>query len=165
MSTHWGQGQRHSEKDDRNINAILNEIRKDVVKATARAQVPWDHSSLLGEFFFWHYGVPAPAETAATRLNSFSWQSTPTEVNPGIRKWSRRPDGKFVETYPSGHSQVTEMRARIIIEGCAGTVVGPSDEPNFAIFLPDRGCKGMVVRWQRGRGTHWNVLGAIENAR
>jgi uncharacterized caspase-like protein len=156
---------RHIEKDDRNINAILNEVRKDVVKATARAQVPWDHSSLLGDFFFWHYGVPAPAETASTRLNSFTWQSTPGEVNPGIRKWSRREDGQFVETYPSGHTQVMQTRARILLGGCAGTVVGPPDEPNFAIFLPDRNCKGMVVRWQRGRGTHWNVLSAIENAR
>jgi hypothetical protein len=156
---------RHILNDDRNINAILNEVRKDVVKATARAQVPWDHSSLLGEFFFWYYGVPASTETDSSRLNSFTWQSAPNEVNAGIRKWSRRADGQFVEAYPSGHTQVMQTRARILLDGCAGTVVGPADEPNFAIFLPDRGCKGMVARWQRGRGTHWNVLSAMENVR
>jgi hypothetical protein len=127
--------------------------------------VPWDHSSLLGEFFFWFYGVPAPAETPSTRLNSFSWRTAQGEVNAGMRKWSRNADDQFVETYPSGHTQVMQTRARIKLEGCAGTVVGPASEPNFAIFLPDRGCKGMVVRWQRGRGTHWNVFGALENVR
>jgi hypothetical protein len=120
------------------------------VKVTARDQVPWDHSSLLGEFFFWYYGVPAQAETYSTRLNSFTWQSHPSDVSPGIRSWSRSPDGRFIETYPTGYAQVMQTRARILLEGCAGTVVGPADEPNFSIFLPDRGCKGMVARWQRG---------------
>jgi hypothetical protein len=44
-------------------------------------------------------------------------------------------------------------------------VVGPADEPNFAIFLQDRGCRALVARWQRGRGTHWNVLSAMEDVR
>ena len=58
-----------------------------------------------------------------------------------------------------------QTRARILLDGCAGTVIGPSTEPNFAIFLPDRGCRGMVVRFQHGRGMHWNVLSAMENVR
>jgi hypothetical protein len=36
----------------RNLNAIMIEVRKDVLAATAGKQVPWDHSALTGDFFF-----------------------------------------------------------------------------------------------------------------
>lgn len=36
----------------RNLTATMIEVRKQVVEATAGAQVPWDHSALTGEFYF-----------------------------------------------------------------------------------------------------------------
>src|SRR5262249_14112313 len=81
----------------------------------------------------------------------------PNEVSAGTRKWSRRADGQFVEAYPSGHMQVMQ-RGRASCSLVALARSGPANEPNFAIYLPERGRKGMVARWQRGRGTHWNVL-------
>jgi uncharacterized caspase-like protein len=36
----------------RNLNAIMIDVRKDVLSATAGKQVPWDHSALTGDFFF-----------------------------------------------------------------------------------------------------------------
>jgi uncharacterized caspase-like protein len=34
------------------IRTMLTRVRADVVKATNERQVPWDHSSPLGEFYF-----------------------------------------------------------------------------------------------------------------
>jgi uncharacterized caspase-like protein len=36
----------------RNLNAIMIDVRKDVLQTTAGKQVPWDHSALTGDFFF-----------------------------------------------------------------------------------------------------------------
>lgn len=39
-----------SSKDD--LSAILIHVRNDVMKATQRKQVPWEHSALTGRFHF-----------------------------------------------------------------------------------------------------------------
>ncbi len=36
----------------KNLNAIMIDVRKDVLSATSGKQVPWDHSALTGDFFF-----------------------------------------------------------------------------------------------------------------
>ena len=36
----------------RNLNAIMIDVRRDVLAATSGKQVPWDHSALTGDFFF-----------------------------------------------------------------------------------------------------------------
>ena len=36
----------------RNLNAVMIEVRKDVLAATSGKQVPWDHSALTGDFYF-----------------------------------------------------------------------------------------------------------------
>jgi uncharacterized caspase-like protein len=43
---------RHVAEPDRNVSALMIAVRKDVVAATGGAQVPWDHSALMGEFYF-----------------------------------------------------------------------------------------------------------------
>lgn len=37
---------------DRNLTAVMVDVRKDVLAATQGKQVPWDHSSLTGDFYF-----------------------------------------------------------------------------------------------------------------
>jgi hypothetical protein len=36
----------------RSLNAVMIDVRKDVLSATAGKQVPWDHSALTGDFYF-----------------------------------------------------------------------------------------------------------------
>lgn len=46
----------------RNLNALMIEVRKDVLKETDGRQVPWDHSALTSDFFFEETrGVGEPA--------------------------------------------------------------------------------------------------------
>jgi hypothetical protein len=37
---------------ERNLNAVMIEVRKDVLATTGGRQVPWDHSALTGDFYF-----------------------------------------------------------------------------------------------------------------
>jgi hypothetical protein len=50
---------------NRDLSAILIDVRNDVMAATRNRQVPWEHSALRARFFF---APPAPsAQKAATR--------------------------------------------------------------------------------------------------
>lgn len=43
---------KHIAEPDRNLTGVMTEVRRDVLQATNGRQVPWDHSSLTGDFFF-----------------------------------------------------------------------------------------------------------------
>jgi len=43
---------RHIGTPDVEIRSLLTRVRADVIKATQEQQIPWDHSSLVGEFYF-----------------------------------------------------------------------------------------------------------------
>ena len=43
---------RHIRTANRGLNALMIEVRRDVMAATGNAQVPWDHSALLQDFQF-----------------------------------------------------------------------------------------------------------------
>jgi uncharacterized caspase-like protein len=42
----------------RNLNALMIEVRKEVLGATNGRQIPWDHSSLTGDFYFHRVSLP-----------------------------------------------------------------------------------------------------------
>lgn len=58
----------------RNLSALMNEVRKEVLTQTAGRQVPWDHSSLVEDFYFLAAAPgtlparPAPADADSTAL-------------------------------------------------------------------------------------------------
>ena len=55
----------------RNLPATMIEVRKDVVAATGGKQVPWDHSSLTGDFYFMPgAAVPTQGSIAAAPAGS-----------------------------------------------------------------------------------------------
>jgi uncharacterized caspase-like protein len=43
---------KHIASDGMSLNGVMNAVRKEVLSATQGKQVPWDHSSLTGDFFF-----------------------------------------------------------------------------------------------------------------
>lgn len=45
----------------RNLTAVMIDVRKDVLTQTAGKQVPWDHSSLTGDFYFHLASAPSAA--------------------------------------------------------------------------------------------------------
>ena len=60
----------------KSLNAIMIDVRKDVLETTKGKQVPWDHSALTGDFFFSGGGpvtgsIPAPdGKDLNTRIKS-----------------------------------------------------------------------------------------------
>ena len=52
---------KHMTKRGEDISSVLINVRNDVMEATARRQVPWEHSALTARFYF----VPPDASTAS----------------------------------------------------------------------------------------------------
>ena len=46
-------------EEGRNLTAVMVDVRKDVLAQTQGKQVPWDHSSLTGDFYFHLAAAPA----------------------------------------------------------------------------------------------------------
>jgi hypothetical protein len=46
----------------RNLTSVMIDVRKDVLAVTAGKQVPWDHSSLTGDFYFHLAAAPGTVE-------------------------------------------------------------------------------------------------------
>ena len=70
---------RSIKQSDRNLTAVMVDVRRQVLAATGGKQVPWDHSALTGDFYF---GVPhAPGAQS---------RSVPAEPNQDIEAMQAR---------------------------------------------------------------------------
>ncbi len=67
----------HMETPGLEVRQMLTRVRQQVIDATDSQQVPWDHSSLTGDFFF----NPAPAAGTAT-LQTLPENQTEFVLNP-----------------------------------------------------------------------------------
>ncbi len=56
---------RHIATDGASINDVMIDVRNDVLKATDGKQVPWENSSLTGQFFFKPAAPPTIADKSA----------------------------------------------------------------------------------------------------
>jgi uncharacterized caspase-like protein len=65
----------------RNLTSVMIDVRKDVLGATNGKQVPWDHSSLTGEFYFHLAAAPGSLPKAAP-----SPGSDPTAMQQRMRQ-------------------------------------------------------------------------------
>lgn len=52
----------------KNLTSVMIDVRKDVIAATQGQQVPWDHSSLTGDFFFDPNAKPSDAGALQGRV-------------------------------------------------------------------------------------------------
>ncbi len=81
----------HLAQPGHNITGLMIEVRKDVLAATDGKQVPWDHSSLTGDFYFQlasapgTLAVPPPAAGSDAETMQRRLQELETELK-------RRPD-------------------------------------------------------------------------
>jgi uncharacterized caspase-like protein len=73
------------------LSSILINVRNDVMQATGRKQVPWEHSALTAKFFF----VPPKAGPQEVELEF--WASVKDSKTPAVLRTylERYPDGEF----------------------------------------------------------------------
>jgi len=82
------------------LPTILINVRNDVMEATARRQVPWEHSALTAKFYF------IPPKTPAQQIELEFWASVKDSTSPAVL-------GTYITRYPNG--EFTPI-ARALIE-------------------------------------------------
>ena len=106
-------------------------------------------------------GPTRPALDAADRVTSFRLQlEDPSYEEGGARSWSWTGD-HWEERYPSGKSDSFIKPNRLTLDGCPGTTVVRATNGDM-IFIPDKGCPAMIVRWRRGNSP-WYYLGQMRD--
>jgi hypothetical protein len=81
------------------ISDVMISVRREVLSQTGNRQVPWDHSSLTGQFYF----VPPPAPPATPpeqpNFELDFWDSIKNEKNPRLFEayLNRYPNGAFID--------------------------------------------------------------------
>ncbi len=107
-------------------------VRNDVLQATNGQQVPWDHSSLTGQFYF---VPPAPGQggpgDAQAKLEIAFWNSIKDSKNPQLfdAYLKRYPNGTFADIAKIDRDQFKVATARPIDEPGA---VGADQRPRHA---------------------------------
>lgn len=72
---------RHMREPGFEIRQLMTLVRRDVVQATDGEQVPWDHSSLLGDFYF----LPPDDALPASRPQTVARREPPAAANTTVR--------------------------------------------------------------------------------
>ncbi len=92
----------------RNLNAIMIDVRKDVLAATGGQQVPWDHSALTSDFYFQpgtgrstEPGVAPPASDASGTEEPSSPQIAAADPGPQARRWTTSTHSRRHRAGPS----------------------------------------------------------------
>ena len=66
------------------LTEILVDVRNEVMEATARKQVPWEHSALTGRFYFKAPSEPAALPPAVRNDAAEAWTAAKETKNPAI---------------------------------------------------------------------------------
>jgi hypothetical protein len=74
------------------LSTILINVRNDVMQATARRQVPWEHSALTAKFYF---TPPVPAAPNAEHMELTFWLSVKDSKDPAVIR-------TYLDRYPAG---------------------------------------------------------------
>jgi len=114
-------------------------VRNDVLQQTNGQQVPWDHSSMTGQFYF---VPPVPgqgggASDALAKLEIAFWSSIKDSKNPQLfdAYLKRYPNGAFADIAKINRDQYKAANARPIDEPAQST---PISDPGMLGELRDR---------------------------
>jgi hypothetical protein len=81
------------------LSEVMISVRNEVLKSTAGKQVPWEHSSLTGQFYFKPVDPGSAAAADQAGLEVAFWNSIQSSKNPQLfEAYLRRyPNGAFAE--------------------------------------------------------------------
>jgi hypothetical protein len=75
------------------LPTILIKVRNDVMAATERKQIPWEHSALTARFFFAQPSTPSNQEAELALWNSVKESNDPAQLRTYLQQF---PRGSFV---------------------------------------------------------------------
>jgi hypothetical protein len=121
------------------LGDVMIAVRNDVLQATNGQQVPWDHSSMTGQFYF----VPPAAGQGASTTNAQAtleiafWNSIKDSKNPQLfdAYLKRYPSGAFADIAKINRDQFKVATARPIEEPAQSS---PISDPGMLRELEDR---------------------------
>jgi uncharacterized caspase-like protein len=139
----------------KDLNAVLIDVRKDVMKETQDKQVPWENSALTGQFYF-NPSAAAPAPSPAqARLSEAAeaWSITKdTQSIPALEAFIRR----FGDTY---YGDLAKMRLADLRQAAVATTPpGPASLAPQAKPAPIRQPKTALaetVKFNKVYGQGW----------
>jgi len=128
------------------LEQVFKRVREGVVVETNGAQVPWEHSSLLGEFYFQPPGEAAPAsQVSADAVPAPSPESgNDTIAELELAFWESIKDSDdpayfqaYLEQYPGGHfASLATLRLESLTETASAsrsaTATAPTPEATVA---------------------------------
>jgi uncharacterized caspase-like protein len=85
---------KHMATPGEDLLSILINVRNDVMRATARRQIPWEHSAMTAKFHFILPPPPAAPQTGPDIELEF-WASVKDSTSPAVL-------GTYLERYPDG---------------------------------------------------------------
>ncbi len=165
------------------VGDMLINVRTEVMKETADKQVPWENSSLTGQFYFNPANVaatseakqpaPEPRETKQVLTVDDSavdlkfWESISSSSNPAMftAYLSRFPSGNFAALAQAKLDELNQKRA-IAVEA-AGTEVSPSQqtsEPVQAQSTPASQETAQVATLEPAQTATAPASGSFDNA-
>lgn len=88
---------KHIAGSNDDLAAILISVRNDVIRETQRKQVPWEHSSLTGRFYF-KQGAPTTSSAPPSPPSSTASPSPPlsTATREAAEAWAAAKDTKSI---------------------------------------------------------------------
>jgi hypothetical protein len=107
------------------LSAILIAVRNDVMTATQRRQVPWEHSSLTGRFYF-GLGPPAPGGPSADEL---SWDLIKDTKDPAQLR-------RFIEQFPDSRRRPEAERKAAALAAPTRPAEPPKKAPSTPVSQP-----------------------------
>ena len=130
--------------------------------ATATAKTPAKSTAAAA-----HPSPHAPAVTVpetplrAEVPKSFTWTYT-FQPEPGLRKWTRIGNTKFVERYPSGKENTFTIVEQTTVDSVQGTllqIVGGK----LQAFMPDKGSANMFLKMRATADQNWGHMGEMKD--
>jgi uncharacterized caspase-like protein len=112
------------------VEDVFKRVRQTVARETARRQVPWESSSLVGDFYFVGPDASrptptsvAPVATNATAVEEEYWEA--------IRNSAKADDFEaYLEEYPSGRfASLARLRARQLRAASSSAAAPTADAP------------------------------------
>ena len=110
--------------------------------------------------------VPRAEATPETPLRpevpkSFEWTYT-FQPEPGLRKWNRTGNARFVERYPSGKENTFTILGQTTVESIQGTLVQIVGG-KLQGFVPDKGSANMHLKMRGSADQGWGHMGEMKD--